>query len=169
MTQKVYKLINADVSTGGASGKVKVSSLDTSADFLNSKVVTDSTITKTTLNPGNVEQIQLSVDATALEHGDLQNSGTLTHDQLETAIEDLESKTDKYVHSFNATTDWSLNVDVYELTVTAITHEKGENPLFYVVDSNGDVIELSDNVDSNGDIKITVADDLRFAGKLIIL
>lgn len=206
MTQKVYKLINADVSTGGASGKVKITAADTSADFVNSKITTDSTITKTTVNPGGIEQLRLEVNASAIAHQDLSGAGANTHSQIDdhiantsnphsvtksqvglgdvdntsdldkpisnatqSALDTLDEKTDKFVVTFNATTDWTLNVDQYELTSLAATHLKGSTPLFYVVDDLGDTVELASNVDVNGNITISVASDLRFAGKLIIL
>lgn len=169
MTQKVYKLINAEVSTGGASGKVKITALDTGADVLNAKLTTDSTISKTIVNPGGVEQLRLAVDATQLDHTSLQNVGTRSHAQIDTDIDDLQDKTTKYVHTFNATSDWTLNVDVYELSLAEATHGKGVDPLFYVVDNAGDTVELGSNVDINGNITLSVASDLRFAGKLIVL
>lgn len=206
MTQKVYKLINADVSTGGASGKAKITAADTSADFVNSKITTDSTITKTTVNPGGIEQLRLEVNASAIAHQDLNGAGVNTHSQIDdhiastsnphnvtksqvglgdvdntsdldkpisnatqSALDTLEEKTDKFVVTFNATTDWTLNVDQYDLTTLAANHLKGSTPLFYVIDDLGDTVELASNVDVNGNITISVASDLRFAGKLIIL
>lgn len=169
MTQKVYKLINADVSTGGASGKVKITALDTGADVLNAKLTTDSTISKTIINPGGVEQLRLAVDATQIDHSVLQNVGDRSHQQIDLDIDRIDAQIFKYVHTFNATTDWTLNVDVYELTLAQTTHEKGETPIFYVVDTAGDTVELASNVDIDGNITISVTSDLRFAGKLIVL
>jgi hypothetical protein len=81
--------------------------------------------------------------------------------------------TDKYVDTFNATTDWTLNVDVYEITVLAATHGKGADAQIEVFEFTGGNYEktnVSSIVNGSNDVIISVASspDLRFMGKLII-
>ena len=64
----------------------------------------------------------------------------------------------------NATTSWTLNVDVYEYTITAVTHGKGIDPsvqVFEGLDKTG----VDMNIAANGDVLISVSSspDNRFA------
>jgi len=78
----------------------------------------------------------------------------------------------KYSEDFNATSDWTLNVDQFEIEVLEATHNKGLLPFVMVLDSNEDLVEVFTNIDTTtGDVLISVPTnpDLRFEGKIIIL
>jgi hypothetical protein len=77
----------------------------------------------------------------------------------------------KYVQAFNATTNWTLNVDKYDIIILESTHQRGASPFIEVLDGLDDVVQLSKNIDVSGNIVISVSStpDLRFAGKVIIL
>lgn len=79
----------------------------------------------------------------------------------------------KYVDTFNATSDWVLNVDAYEITVLAATHGKGADAQVEVFEFTGGNYEKTNvysKVNGSNDVVISVASspDLRFMGKLII-
>lgn len=92
-----------------------------------------------------------------------------------TLIETSEgaSAPENYVRSFNNTTDWTLNVDTYEIEVPASSHGKGINPQLQAFETNGgnfDEVICSMTIDSLGNAKIRVQQtpNLRFNGKLIL-
>jgi len=58
---------------GGTDEFVKVTGADTTTGFLNDKVAAGTGVTKTTLNPGANEQLELSVNASAVDHNSLSN------------------------------------------------------------------------------------------------
>jgi hypothetical protein len=60
---------------------VKVSGVDTTPGFLSAKIVAGSAITLTILNPGADEDLEIAVDATAIDHGDLSGLGDDDHPQ----------------------------------------------------------------------------------------
>jgi hypothetical protein len=111
MAQKVYKLINAQQSQASQGEKVKVSITDAQSDYLQNKLEAGDSITIDTINPGGNEKLLISVDPTTIDHNDLNNKGTKTHDQLEQDIDDLYEELTKYTATFNDTTDWTLNGD----------------------------------------------------------
>lgn len=79
----------------------------------------------------------------------------------------------KYTDTFNATTDWTLNVDQYELSILAATHGVGVNPMIQVMEFNGsdyDNVMISIKVNNSGDVTLIVnsSPDLRFQGKVVI-
>jgi hypothetical protein len=80
---------------------------------------------------------------------------------------------ENYIRSFNNTTDWTLNVDTYEIEVLASSHGKGINPQLQTFETNGgnfDEVICSMSIDSSGNAKIKVQQtpNLRFNGKLIL-
>lgn len=88
--------------------------------------------------------------------------------------EDGQQEAERYVGVFNATTDWTLNGEVYERTVTAATHGiTGNNPAPHTFEGTGpfERAEVGENLAANGDYTITVSasPDNRFAGKTIIM
>lgn len=82
---------------------------------------------------------------------------------------------DRYVETFDATTDWGSAVGgIYTQTITAGTHGRGMSPQVDLFElSGGDFIEtLADvKVLANGDVEITVPEnpDCRFAGKAVFI
>lgn len=174
MTQKVYKLINAQQS-GGSGGsvtgeKVKVSETDTTSGYLQQKIQGSNTINVTRLNPGNDESLRINVNTSNINHNDLINSGNKTHIELEEDIDELFERTTKYSQQFNDNSDWTLNGDYYELSVLATTHEKGQHIFVVVMDTAGSWIDTAINIDNSGNVTIGVlsSPDLRFEGKLVI-
>jgi hypothetical protein len=83
----------------------------------------------------------------------------------------------RYIHVFNATTDWGTPSNGYYLiTLPAATHGKGTNPLYQVSETSGSkqIFTLPDEEaynNSNGDITVTVPEtpDGRFAGKIVVI
>jgi hypothetical protein len=80
---------------------------------------------------------------------------------------------ENYIRSFNSTTDWTLNVDVYEIEILASNHGKGINPQLQTFETNGgdfDEVVCSMSIDSSGNAKIKVQQtpNLRFNGKIIL-
>jgi hypothetical protein len=78
-----------------------------------------------------------------------------------------------YSQSFNATTDWTLDVDYYRINVPVATHNKGASPNCKVYENITSVFYLtfpSISMDSSGNlfIQVTSNPDNRFAGKLIV-
>lgn len=77
-----------------------------------------------------------------------------------------------YSEVFNNTTDWTLDVDSYFITVTKAIHKK-DNPIVQTLELSGlDYVEVTTGVrvDASENVIITVnsTPDLRFEGKLII-
>lgn len=80
----------------------------------------------------------------------------------------------RYTKSFNATTDWTLQVDDYVIEVSVATHDKGTNPTIVVYMDNTITFEevvVPVTVDALGNIKIYVTStpDNRFIGKLLVI
>ncbi len=82
---------------------------------------------------------------------------------------------ERYVSTFNATTDWgSPSGGSYSITVLQATHTRGTNPNIQVYENNAGIYSLvSVNVEVNGsgDVTINVNEipDLRFAGAILII
>ena len=81
--------------------------------------------------------------------------------------------TEKFVDTFNATSDWTLNVDMYEIIIPSATHGMGANALIDVFEfSSGDYEQVNVRyvLNSSNDVVISVAGtpDLRFMGKVVI-
>lgn len=83
---------------------------------------------------------------------------------------------DRYVDTFNATTDWSgPSGGLYTITVTAATHAKGGNPNVQVYELVGSDYELvqpnSLVINGLGDVTISTLQtpDTRFAGLILII
>lgn len=82
---------------------------------------------------------------------------------------------EKYVLSFNNTTDWVDETTDYTITISSTTHVRGENPIVQIYQENGinfemvsvDTLTLSNT--GNVTISVPVSPDLRFAGKIIII
>lgn len=77
-----------------------------------------------------------------------------------------------YTRTFNATSDWTLNGDFYELVVLQAIHNK-TNPSIQVFEQNGLIFEkviTGTTIGATGNVTISVSSspDLRFIGKLII-
>ncbi len=81
----------------------------------------------------------------------------------------------RYVHTFNATTDWgSPSGGYYTLTVSAVTHGLGTTPIsevFEIIGSDLQKVNVSIEMNSFGDVSISVlsSPDLRFSGKLLLI
>ena len=79
-----------------------------------------------------------------------------------------------YLQSFNATTNWTLDVSVYKIIINEATHLKGINPSVQVFELVAGVYNLVDvdslEVDNSGQVTIKVlsSPDLRFQGKVLI-
>lgn len=67
--------------TEGGDELVRVTSADDNADYLNSKITAGSGITKTVLNPGGTETLEIAVNYTALDHGGLAGLSDDDHTQ----------------------------------------------------------------------------------------
>lgn len=96
--------------------------------------------------------------------------------KLEIITESEQSEAERYVATFNATTDWgSASGGYYTFGVLASEHLLGSNNQIYVEEYNGSLYYGGDVVtpiqNAAGDITIKVPEDpdLRFAGRLIIL
>ena len=82
----IYKGINLSAAGGTDSKDLKVSIDDTTADFLESKIVVGSTkLTKQTLDPGANETLELDVDETEIDHDALLNYEVDEHRPLDDA------------------------------------------------------------------------------------
>ena len=70
-----------------------------------------------------------------------------------------------------STVDFTLNVSVYELSISAGTHGLGTTVVAQVFDNTGDMIYPNININGSGDIVISVSSspDLRFNGKVIVV
>jgi hypothetical protein len=82
--------------------------------------------------------------------------------------------TARYVDTFNATTDWTLNGSVYEITIDAAAHGKGADPevaVFEFVSGNYEKTNVGIVINNINDVIISVSSspDLRFIGKIVIL
>lgn len=81
---------------------------------------------------------------------------------------------ERYLASFNNTSDWTLSSGYYELTVLAGTHGKGTNPNVRVAETISGVDEIVNTVikiNTSGDvvIQVTASPDNRFNGKILII
>jgi len=80
---------------------------------------------------------------------------------------------ERYVHAFNATTDWTLASGLYSLTLTAATHGRGVNPTVEVYAGTGPYQEVDTDViiAVNGDVtvKVNAVPDARFAGQIVLV
>lgn len=94
--------------------------------------------------------------------------------QINIVLEDDQLEAERYVATFNATTDWTDGGTAYAYTVAAATHSLG------VVGVETDLeegtgpytkVEAQISVAANNDVTVTVekAPDLRFAGRLILM
>jgi hypothetical protein len=92
-------------------------------------------------------------------------------------LEELESlPTVRYIHSFNATTNWgTASGGYYTITVPASTHNLGANPVSTIYELSGtDYIQVMADktiTATNGNVSIRVPEtpNLRFAGQIIII
>lgn len=81
----------------------------------------------------------------------------------------------RYSSLFNNTTDWSLSLPDYNLTVLEATHAKGLTPNVQVYEDIGggsyEMINTNILINSSGDITISVAasPDNRFNGAILII
>jgi hypothetical protein len=114
------------------------------------------------------------VEGSVIKFTSNDNSVTIVGDPINNEIDfsvGIVGSISKYVESFNDSTDWTLNVDEYTISIDQVTHEKGVNPSVYVLDNVDDVVQVTTNIDNLGNIIISVSatPDLRFAGKVIII
>ena len=87
MTQKVYRLINASLSSGtGSTSKVKISSADDVENYLNLKIDVQDGLTKEITNPAANEVLTLGLDASQIDHTLLSNIGTNSHAEIDSAL-----------------------------------------------------------------------------------
>lgn len=84
-------------------------------------------------------------------------------------------QTPNYSALFNATTDWGApSAGSYEISIPALTHGKGINPIVQVYELVGSdyekVTATIDVAQANGDIILSVSEvpDTRFEGKIVI-
>lgn len=81
-----------------------------------------------------------------------------------------------YILVFNATTDWTLNGEDYEITVLEAVHGKGIAPRVEVVDSSGELVSprIDPDLAAAGDVVMKVSSeaaggaDSRFAGSIFV-
>lgn len=99
---------------------------------------------------------------------------TGTFDYYESGSGSPVVQSPNYVQSFNATTDWGSAVSgYYTITIPAVSHTKGSNPIIQIFELNGsdyDVVDTTvfiDNINSVS-IKALESPDSRFAGKIVI-
>lgn len=82
---------------------------------------------------------------------------------------------ERYVSSFNATTDWgSPSGGNYSITISHATHTRGTNPNIQVFENNAGVfsaVTVGISVNGAGDVTISVNEvpDLRFQGAILII
>jgi hypothetical protein len=87
MTQKVYRLINASLSSGtGSTSKVKITSVDNTENYLNLKIDVQDGLTKEITNPAANEVLTLGLDASQINHTLLSNIGTNSHAEIDSAL-----------------------------------------------------------------------------------
>ena len=87
MTQKVYRLINASLSSGtGSTSKVKISSADDVENYLDLKIAVQDGLTKEITNPAANEVLTLGLDASQIDHTLLSNIGTNSHAEIDSAL-----------------------------------------------------------------------------------
>jgi len=87
MTQKVYRLINASLSSGnGSTSKVKITSVDNTENYLNLKIDVQDGLTKEITNPAANEVLTLGLDASQIDHTLLSNIGTNSHAEIDSAL-----------------------------------------------------------------------------------
>lgn len=82
---------------------------------------------------------------------------------------------EKYELSFNAAGDWTDETTFYSISISAITHIRGFNPIVQIFELAAGKYELVTvdklSISPTGDIKFTVpaTPDLRFTGKIVII
>ena len=83
---------------------------------------------------------------------------------------------ERYISTFNATTDWgSASGGYYTITVAQTTHERGVNPVVKLQELDGadynEVFADQLKVLANGDtaIRVTEIPDMRFAGRAVFI
>lgn len=105
------------------------------------------------------------------------NSGTgLSSTNVQDVIVELYNNPpsqEKYVRSFNNTTDWELQDDSYELSILLSTHNKGSSPnckVYELINLVYHEIMTSVLMDEIGNVTIQVTSnpDNRFSGKITI-
>lgn len=70
--------------------------------------------------------------------------------------------------------NWILNVDVYELSIPEVTHDRGINTIVQVFEKVGSLykeVEVDVEIDATGNVKLIIESnpDLRFDGKVNII
>lgn len=131
--------IDTALAAVGVAGKVKNTSADTTADYLNNKITVSAGLLKTTTSPAGNEKLNLAVDPTVYiaqtEKG--ANSGVATLDSGgKVPVAQLPNSVMEYKGTYNATTNTPTLVDgtgntgdVYRTTVAGA----GVNSLNFVV------------------------------------
>lgn len=98
-----------------------------------------------------------------------------TYKRIAVAAGGAAGTVNEYSQTFNATTDWTLNVSVYEITILESAHQQGITPVIQVEELDGtDYVQVDVNeirIDNTGDITIQVTQniDTRFAGRVTVL
>lgn len=154
-----YKLIRLGGSGGTDDKRVKVSTDDTNAAFLEEKIVVGSNkLTKQTLNPGTLEELELDVDETNIDHDQLLNFDVDEHRPLDDA-------------STTSTSLWSSDKIQTELDgkVNAIPNPVSDNKLLKSIGLDGvNVEQTSIDVDDSNNVtginNLTVSGDLTVNG-----
>lgn len=83
------------------------------------------------------------------------------------------TSSENYIRVFNNSSNWTSNIDLYELSVLVSAHNKGSNPQIQTFELNGSTFEevtCNTIIDNSGNIKIRIPQlpDLRFNGKIIV-
>jgi len=81
---------------------------------------------------------------------------------------------ERYIQTFNNTTDWVLSSPDYTLTITAATYGKGINPniqIFELIASNYEQVTTNITINNVGDITIKISEspDNRFPGLILVI
>ena len=137
---------------GGAGGiddkKVKVSSDDSSSGFLEEKVVVGSNkLTVQTLNPGSIEQLEIDIDQSQIDHDQLQNFDQDEHKPLD----DTATSSDSLWSSQKTQDELDAKVDKVSSTDNALSKFDGiEGQL----QDTGIIVDDSNNVTGVNDLTI---------------
>jgi len=153
------------IATGGGGGgtdeKIKISADDIAAGYLEDKIVSASaSLLLATLDPGGNEQLELTIDASAIDHNALLNYEVDQH----RVTDDAQTTTTTLWSSDKTQTELDTKIDkITSSTDNSLLKISGTAG---VVEETGILVDDSDNVTGVNDL--TVDNDLTVTGDLTV-